>query len=57
MTDIYGGHLVVKCLKEIEGVETVFTLSGGHIDRIYDGCMEYGVRLLDVRRGPVSPMP
>ncbi|MBW1790056.1 MAG: hypothetical protein JRK53_26145, partial [Deltaproteobacteria bacterium] len=49
MTDIYGGHLVVKCLKEMEGVETVFTLSGGHIDRIYDGCMEYGVRLLDVR--------
>ncbi|MBW1819922.1 MAG: thiamine pyrophosphate-binding protein [Deltaproteobacteria bacterium] len=56
MTDIYGGHLVVKCLKEIEGVETVFTLSGGHIDRIYDGCMEYGVRLLDVRHEQAAAM-
>ena len=31
MGEIYGGHLVAKYLKEIEGVDTVFGLVGGHI--------------------------
>jgi acetolactate synthase-1/2/3 large subunit len=34
MGEIYGGHLVAKYLKEIEGVDTVFGLVGGHIDMI-----------------------
>jgi len=34
---IHGGWLVSKILKR-EGVEVVFTLSGGHIAAIYDGC-------------------
>lgn len=34
---ISGGHLVTKAFKA-EGVETVFTLRGGHIIDIYDGC-------------------
>ena len=42
MAEIYGGHLVAKYLKEVEDVDTVFSLSGGHIDRIYDGFLEYG---------------
>jgi len=33
----------------VEGVTTVFSLAGGHIDRIYDGFYEYGVRIVDVR--------
>jgi acetolactate synthase-1/2/3 large subunit len=33
-----------------EGVDTVFTLTGGHISPIYDGCaQEGGIRLVDVR--------
>ena len=35
---IHGGWLVAKILKR-EGVEVVFTLSGGHIAGIYDGCV------------------
>ncbi|MGC9324364.1 MAG: thiamine pyrophosphate-binding protein [Desulfomonilia bacterium] len=56
MAEIYGGHLVAKYLKEVEGVETVFSLSGGHIDRIYDGFVESGVRLIDVRHEQAAAM-
>ncbi|MBN2437527.1 MAG: hypothetical protein JXL20_02900 [Deltaproteobacteria bacterium] len=49
MGQIYGGHLVAKALKEMEGVSTVFSLSGDHIDRIYDGFFEYGIRIVDDR--------
>jgi len=31
---IKGGHLVARYLKEVEGIETVFVLSGGHIEAI-----------------------
>ncbi|MDK2754488.1 MAG: thiamine pyrophosphate-binding protein, partial [Gammaproteobacteria bacterium] len=34
---VSGGHLVAKALKN-EGVDTIFTLCGGHIIDIYDGC-------------------
>ena len=56
MAEIYGGHLVAKYLKEVEDVDTVFSLSGGHIDRIYDGFLEYGVRLIDVRHEQAAAM-
>jgi acetolactate synthase-1/2/3 large subunit len=56
MGQIYGGHLVAKVLKEVEGVSTVFSLSGGHIDRIYDGFFEYGVRIVDVRHEQAAAM-
>ena len=36
---ITGGHLVARALKN-EGVDTIFTLCGGHIIDIYDGCIE-----------------
>ncbi len=49
MGEIYGGHLVAKYLKEAEGITTVFGLCGGHIDRILDGFLEYGIRFVDVR--------
>ena len=45
---IHGGWLVAKILKR-EGVEVVFTLSGGHIAAIYDGCMREGIRVVDTR--------
>jgi len=44
----HGGRLVAKALKS-RGVEHLFTLSGGHLFSIYDGCKEEGIALLDVR--------
>ena len=45
---ISGGHLVARALKN-EGVDTIFTLCGGHIIDIYDGCLDEGIRIVDVR--------
>ena len=56
MADLYGGHVVAKYLKEVEEVGAVFSLSGGHIDRIYDGFHEYGVNLIDVRHEQAAAM-
>jgi acetolactate synthase-1/2/3 large subunit len=43
-----GGHLIAKQLKQ-EGVDTIFTLCGGHVFAIYDGCIDEGIRVIDVR--------
>jgi len=48
MADLSGGELVARVLKEA-GVGHVFTLCGGHILPIYDGCLTEGIRLIDVR--------
>lgn len=45
---ISGGGLVAKALKA-EGVDTIFTLCGGHIIDIYDGCIDEGIRIVDFR--------
>ncbi len=45
---VSGGHLVAKALAN-EGVDTIFTLCGGHIIDIYDGCIDEGIRIVDVR--------
>ena len=42
---VSGGHLVAKALKN-EGVDTIFTLCGGHIIDIYDGCVDEGIRII-----------
>jgi len=44
----HGGKLVAKVLKAA-GVECVFTLSGGHVMGIYDGCLDEGIEVVDVR--------
>lgn len=44
----HGGRLAAKALKAA-GVECVFTLSGGHVMGIYDGCIDEGIRVVDVR--------
>jgi acetolactate synthase-1/2/3 large subunit len=44
----HGGKLAARALK-MAGVECVFTLSGGHIMPIYDGCIDEGIRIIDVR--------
>jgi acetolactate synthase-1/2/3 large subunit len=48
MADLTGGHLVARTLKEA-GVGHVFTLCGGHILPIYDGCVTEGIRVIDMR--------
>ena len=50
---ISGGHLVAKALKA-EGVEVIFTLCGGHIIDIYDGCIDEGIKIIDVRHEQVA---
>ncbi len=45
---VSGGRLVAKALKA-EGVDTIFTLCGGHIIDIYDGCIDEGIKIVDVR--------
>jgi thiamine pyrophosphate-dependent acetolactate synthase large subunit-like protein len=44
----HGGHLLAKALSN-EGVANLFTLSGGHIAPIYDGCADEGIRIVDFR--------
>lgn len=48
MADLTGGQLVARTLKRA-GVGHVFTLCGGHILPIYDGCLTEGVAIIDVR--------
>src|SRR5436309_1042707 len=45
---VTGGHLVARALKA-EGIEAIFTLCGGHIIDIYDGCTDAGIKIIDVR--------
>ena len=44
----HGGRLVARALRA-HGVRTLFTLSGGHLFSIYDGCREEGIALVDTR--------
>jgi acetolactate synthase I/II/III large subunit len=48
MDMVHGGTLAARALKEA-GVDVVFTLSGGHIFPLYDGCVTAGIRLVDTR--------
>jgi len=43
-----AGHLIARRLRA-GGIDTVFTLSGGHLFSIYDGCRAEGIRLIDTR--------
>jgi acetolactate synthase-1/2/3 large subunit len=47
-TRLHGGRLIARRLKA-HGVTKLFTLSGGHLFSIYDGCREEGIDLVDVR--------
>ena len=50
---VSGGRLVAKALRN-EGVDTIFTLCGGHIIDIYDGCIDEGICIVDVRHEQVA---
>jgi len=47
-TRVHGGRLIARRLKA-HGVTKLFTLSGGHIFSIYDGCREEGIDIVDTR--------
>src|SRR6516164_5082065 len=46
--DAHGGRLAVEVLNQHD-VDTIFTLSGGHLFVLYDGAVQAGTRLVDVR--------
>jgi acetolactate synthase-1/2/3 large subunit len=48
VADLTGGALVARVLRQA-GVQHAFTLCGGHILPIYDGCLDEGIALVDVR--------
>src|ERR671934_1214036 len=47
-TQVHGGRVVAQRLAA-NGVSKLFTLSGGHLFSIYDGCREEGIDLIDTR--------
>jgi acetolactate synthase-1/2/3 large subunit len=47
-TRLHGGRLIARRLKA-HGVSRLFTLSGGHLFSIYEGCHAEGVDIVDVR--------
>jgi acetolactate synthase-1/2/3 large subunit len=44
----HGGKLLASRL-QAAGVTKLFTLSGGHIFSVYDGCRDLGIDIIDVR--------
>src|SRR5215472_3661425 len=46
--EVHGGRLVAARLRA-HGVTKLFTLSGGHLFSIYDGCRSEGIDIVDVR--------
>jgi thiamine pyrophosphate-dependent acetolactate synthase large subunit-like protein len=47
-TAAHGGRLVARTLRS-RAVSHLFTLSGGHLFSIYDGCKEEGIAVVDTR--------
>ena len=45
---VHGGKLVARALAD-RGVSKLFTLSGGHLFSIYDGCVAEGIDIIDTR--------
>src|SRR5579864_1313724 len=45
---LHGGRLLARRLRA-QGVSKLFTLSGGHLFSIYDGCRAEGIEIVDVR--------
>lgn len=45
---VHAGRIIARRLKA-SGIDTLFTLSGGHLFSVYDGCRDEGIRLIDTR--------
>ena len=48
MSSVSAGELIAPTLAK-SGVDCVFALNGGHIQSILEGCLDLGIRLIDVR--------
>lgn len=48
MSNVMAGALIAPILAKA-GVRTVFGLNGAHIQAILEGCLDHGIRLIDVR--------
>jgi len=44
----HGGELVARSLAA-QGVSTLYTLCGGHVAPIYDGCLNHNIAVIDFR--------
>src|SRR3989440_2539625 len=47
-SQLHGGRLIAQRLRA-HGISKLFTLSGGHLFSIYDGCRAEGIEIIDVR--------
>src|SRR5688572_32306926 len=47
-TAVHGGRLVARAMRS-RGTSKLFSLSGGHLFSIYDGCKEEGIEVVDTR--------
>jgi thiamine pyrophosphate-dependent acetolactate synthase large subunit-like protein len=56
MGEVHGGYIVARYLKEVEGIDTIFSISGGHILPVLDGCIDNGIRVIDVRHEQAAAM-
>ncbi|MCV7413332.1 hypothetical protein AWC05_28520 [Mycobacterium florentinum] len=45
---VHAGRLIARRLRA-SGIDTLFTLSGGHLFSLYDGCRDEDIRLIDTR--------
>ncbi|MBW7958839.1 MAG: hypothetical protein H3C69_04710 [Candidatus Promineofilum sp.] len=48
MQYVHGGELVARSLAA-QGVSTIYTLCGGHVAPIYDGCLNHNIAVIDFR--------
>jgi acetolactate synthase-1/2/3 large subunit len=55
MATVHGGWLVAKTLHEL-GVREIFSLSGGHINPIYDACVDFNIRIIDTHHEQAAAM-
>jgi acetolactate synthase-1/2/3 large subunit len=45
---VNGGELLIRALEQ-RGIREVFALSGGHLDPIFQACLDHDFRLIDTR--------
>ncbi|MCH7835728.1 MAG: thiamine pyrophosphate-binding protein, partial [Chloroflexi bacterium] len=53
MALVDGGDLVARAIKQ-ENVDTIFTLCGGHVQAIFNACLDEGIKVIDVRHEQVA---
>lgn len=44
----HGGELIAQMLKQ-QGIKVIYTLCGGHVAPIYDGCLNHEIDVIDFR--------